>query len=74
VPARFRDFKRWLESQGMVVEPGDGTSHYRVVNPATGALYTIPAHNGFKQELSDIYLKACCKAHGLSFQAFKKQR
>lgn len=64
MPARFRDLQRALEALGLVVTVADGTSHWKVVGP-NGKTYPIPAHNGLKTEIADVYIRGVCRCFGI---------
>ncbi|HMJ14780.1 MAG TPA: hypothetical protein VK524_25385 [Polyangiaceae bacterium] len=58
MPLRLGDLKRLLERYGFVIEPG--TKHWKVRAP-DGRMYTIPAHNGLRTEMSRVYLRGLCR-------------
>lgn len=35
-------------------------------------MYTIPAHNGDKSEITDIYIKSLCRNLGINHEDLKK--
>lgn len=69
MPARLRDIKRALNSLGIDVNEPKKGSHWKAVHGTT--CYTIPAHAGLKEEVSDVYIKAMCRAFGLDYAEFK---
>lgn len=72
MPARFSDIVRVLAAFGVDVEkPSGGGSHWKAKRAGCRP-YTIPAHN-LKAEISDIYLRALCRALELDFKEFKKR-
>jgi hypothetical protein len=71
VPARFNSVKRALAKFGVTVLPGKGTSHYRAID-ASGKTYPIPAHNGLKTELTDVYIKGVCRCFNIDYESFRK--
>jgi predicted RNA binding protein YcfA (HicA-like mRNA interferase family) len=71
VPVSFRDLKRAIEAFGCTVEEPSKGSHWKIRN--CGKAYTIPAHNGLKTELSDVYVKGVCRALGLSYDELKSR-
>jgi hypothetical protein len=34
--------------------------------------FPVPAHNGLKSEVTDVYLRSLCRNFGLDFETFKK--
>jgi hypothetical protein len=70
MPARLRDIKRALEAHGCSVEPPRKGSHWKATNGA-GAVYPLPAHNGLKSVISDVYIRAMCRAFELDYENFR---
>jgi hypothetical protein len=65
MPMRFRDLERHLRSFGVViVPPTGGGSHYKAKMAGKGS-YPIPAHNGPKSELTDLYVRKACAHFGV---------
>ena len=71
MPARLRDIKRALEARGISVEEPKGSSHWKATAPRI--TYTIPAHNGLRTEITDIYIRALCRAFALDYETFKRE-
>lgn len=71
MPARLKDIVRAIEKFGGRVEKPNKGSHWKAYS-STNKFYALPCHNGPKQELSDVYIKALCRAFGLDYDAFKK--
>lgn len=70
MPARLSVLKHALESMGAdVVRPNSG-SHWKAVKD--GTTYTIPAHNGERTEITDVYIKGVCRCFGWDVKEFKK--
>lgn len=70
MPARLSAIERALKSFGITVEkPGSG-SHWKAKRGSV--TYTIPAHNGARSEIGDVYLKGVCRAFGIDVGEFKK--
>jgi hypothetical protein len=63
MPARLFDLKRALESMGVEVQAPNRGSHWRAVRG--GKTYPIPAHNGERTEISDVYIRAVCRCYNL---------
>ena len=70
MPARLRDLVRVLGEFGISVTPG--AKHFHARN-ATGDFYAIPAHNGLKSELSDVYIRGLCRAFALDEAELRKK-
>jgi hypothetical protein len=71
MPARMGDIVRAARRMGIEVEEGQATSHWKF-RRGMYRPYPIPAHNGLKQEISDKYIRAMCRALGLSEDEFRK--
>ncbi len=70
MPARLADIARACRALGIDVEaPGRG-SHWKALRD--GTVYPLPAHNGPKSELDDIYIRGLCRAFGLNEREFRK--
>jgi hypothetical protein len=64
MPARLRDLKRALGVFGVEVdEPGSG-SHWKLSKPGLPP-YRVPAPNGLRSEIDDIYVNALCRHFGI---------
>ncbi len=67
---RLRDIKRAVEGLGYeLVPPRGGGSHYRV--RVQGRVYTLPAHNGLRTDISEIYVAGLCRVLKMSVEDFK---
>lgn len=55
-----------------VQKPRKG-SHWKAVRVEDGKVYPLPAHNGLKTELSDIYLRGLCRCFGWDFAEFMSE-
>ena len=71
MPSRLRNIKRALEARHISVEEPAKGSHWKATDGQTS--YTIPSHNGLKGEISDVYIKALCRAFGLDYRAFLRE-
>jgi hypothetical protein len=69
MPARLRDVARVLRTYGIDVREPTSGSHWKATNGATS--YPLPAHDGLKEELSDVYLRKLCRAFGLDYAEFR---
>ena len=64
MPARLRKLAKALRKHGVRLEkPRSGGSHWRAV--LGSKMYPIPAHNGLKTEIPDIYISGVCRNLGL---------
>jgi hypothetical protein len=70
MPAKLSAILRVLKEYDATIEPPSSGSHYKAFR--NGVLYTIPAHNGLKSEISDIYIKQLCKMLGINYDEFVK--
>ncbi|GMV44040.1 MAG: hypothetical protein AMXMBFR64_57560 [Myxococcales bacterium] len=68
MPYRLRDVKRHLEARGVAVVEAGGRHPYRAERD--GKVYPIPAHNGLKSELADVFIRGVCRCFGLDQDAF----
>jgi len=64
MPARMGDIVRAAKHLGLGVEEGDGTSHWKFTREGKRP-YPISAHNGAKQEITDLYIRKMCRAMGI---------
>jgi hypothetical protein len=64
MPARLSDLRRALIVFGVeTVEPSRG-SHWKLTKGGFGK-YPVPAHNGLKSEVADVYIKGLCEHFGI---------
>ncbi len=49
-----------------------GKGSHVVVDDGHGRVYTLPLHHGQQTELSDVYLRALCRALGIDYATFRK--
>ena len=71
MPARFGDIARALRKLGVQVEEPSKGSHWKCRKDGFG-VYTIPAHNGLKAEISDVYIRAVCRHFEIDLEEFKR--
>lgn len=68
---RLRDLKRALEALGVAVQPSpSGGSHWRAIHG--GRVYPIPAHNGERTEVKDVYVRGVCRCFALDEAELRK--
>lgn len=73
MPARLNALIRALQERGIVVEPPrSGGSHWKARRPDGGACYQLPAHNGLRTELPDVYVRGVARHFDIDFQDFKR--
>lgn len=70
MPARLLALKRVLEFMGAEVHRPNSGSHWKAVYQ--GKTYPIPAHNGEKTEIGDVYIRGVCRCFGWDPTEFKK--
>lgn len=70
MPARLRDIKRALTKRGIQVSEPSSGSHWKATNGRVS--YTIPSHGGLKGEITDVYIRALCRAFGIDLEEFKR--
>lgn len=64
MPARMGDIVRAAKHLGLRVSEGVGTSHWKFERNGYRP-YPISAHNGAKQEITDLYIRKMCRAMGV---------
>ena len=68
MPLRLNKLAKALRRSGVSVEKPKGGSHWKAKRDDVGT-YSIPAHNGMKTEIPDVYVKKCCVFFGLDYDA-----
>jgi hypothetical protein len=71
MPARLRETIRACSKLGIAVEQPNSGSHWKARN-ALGTLYTIPAHNGERTEISDTYVRGLCRSLGIDYDEMRR--
>jgi hypothetical protein len=69
MPARFRDIERAAATYGITVT--DGGKHNKKLVRAGFRSYTIPAHNGSKSEISNVYVSGLCRNFQIDEDEFR---
>jgi hypothetical protein len=69
MPARLRDVARAIEALGGSVEEPNKGSHFKA--RLNSQMYPLPAHNGWKTELADVYIRGLCRTLGLDEAVFR---
>lgn len=64
MPARLRDLKRALGAFGVAVDEPSRGSHWKLSKPGCPP-YRVPAPNGLRSEIDDIYVNALCRHFGI---------
>jgi hypothetical protein len=72
MPARLRDLARALASFGIDVDMPSAGSHWKARKEGFG-VYPIPAHNGPKSEIGDVYLRGVCRHFGIELAELKSK-
>lgn len=70
MPARLRDIVRAVQALGGSVDEPNSGSHWKARFGTE--MYPLPAHNGLKEEISDIYIRAMCRNLRLDYETLKK--
>lgn len=71
MPARLRAIKKAIESMvGYSVDEPSKGSHWKIIAPS-GKTYPVPAYNGLKTEIPDVYIRGLCRAFGLNEKEFR---
>lgn len=71
MPARLSDIKRALLRFDVELVDGSGKHPFKAVYPGVRA-YPIPAHNGLRTEITDLYIRGLCRNFGIDLEEFKK--
>jgi hypothetical protein len=72
MPARYPAVRRRLKELGIRLNERTGKGSHVVVDDGKGHVFTLPLHHGQQTELSDIYLRALCRALELDYEVFRK--
>ena len=72
MPARLRDIERAAKAFGLEVLPAGGKHAWKAHRSSDGKTYGIPAHNGGKSEISDMYVRGLCRCFGFDEVEFRK--
>ncbi len=71
MPARLRQIAQVARAKyGIDIEEPKSGSHWKAKRD--GKVYTLPAHNGPKTELSDVYVRGLCRAFGIDYEEMKE--
>ena len=70
MPARLARIVVVAESFGITIERPSRGSHWKAKKIGFRT-YPIPAHNGLRSEISDIYIAGLCRAFGIDLNEFK---
>lgn len=62
MPMRLQALGQWLQQHGITIDKA--SRHFCARKPGH-RMYPIPAHNGMRSEISDVYLKKLCKHFGI---------
>jgi len=60
VATRLSDLKRAADRLGIDLECPSSGSHYKFKRGSI--TYPVPAHNGLRSDIADVYVKKFCKA------------
>lgn len=70
MPARLRSIMRAAEKLGATTSEPTSGSHWKIEKD--GKMYPIPAHNGERSEISDLYIRGMCRALGIDEKELRK--
>jgi hypothetical protein len=73
MPARLADIERAARAFGLDILKPKGKHSWKASRPADGKTYPIPAHNGMKTEISDVYIRGLCRCFQIDEAAFRAQ-
>jgi hypothetical protein len=73
VPARYTRLKSALASLGVRVVERPGKGSHVVVDDGKGHTYPLPLHHGVKTELSDVYVRALCRALEIDYERLREK-
>lgn len=71
MPARFSDIERAAGTFGILVAKGG--KHNKKLVRAGSRCYTIPAHNGGRSEISDVYIAGLCRNFQIEEAEFRSR-
>ena len=72
MPMRLSELLERLKPHGVTCEKPSSGSHWKLRKPGY-RVYTVPAHNGLREELPDRYLRAACRALGIDRDVLLKK-
>ncbi len=73
MPARYKRVKKALRELRISVAERPGKGSHAVLDDGKGHAYTLPLHHGERTELSDVYLRALCRAFGVEFDELRRR-
>lgn len=74
MPARLRSLCEVLRGYGIQGVSRTKGSHHIFHHPSgKGRPYPIPAHNGMKTEIPDVYIRGICRAFALDYEQVKRR-
>ncbi len=68
MPARLRTIAAAAAKFGWELDHKGGTHNWRLIKD--GTTYPIPAHNGLKSEIGDVYIRGFCRTANLNREDF----
>lgn len=70
MPARLADIQRLLKEYGVTLtEKAGAKQNWRLIKVGYRP-YPIPAHNGLREEISDVYIAGLCRHFDLDKKEF----
>jgi len=72
MPARLSRVASAASTYGISLHKPKSGSHYKFKKPHHRT-YPVPAHNGMKTVISDVYIKGLCRNFALDYDEFKEK-
>lgn len=72
MPVRYLRLRAALAKLGVRVSERSGKGSHVVVDDNRGHAYPLPLHHGQKTELSDVYVRALCRALEVNYEALRR--
>lgn len=71
MPARLKALARVLAAHGVDLERPRSGSHWKFRTDSE--TYPVPAPNGTRSEISDIYIRGLCRTFGVDYDELLKE-
>ena len=72
MPVRYARLRAALSRLGIRVAERSGKGSHVVVDDGRGHIYPLPLHHGAKTELSEVYVRALCRALAIDYEELRK--
>ena len=70
MPARYKRLRKALRTLGIRLVERAGKGSHVVLDDGKGHTYVLPLSHGEKTELSDVYVRALCRAFEIEYEDF----